>query len=94
MTRESTAGVSAPEHHVSTQAQVVDQQDDDSRTRRLVSRDMSVVPFRAWLERDVRVKPLKDSRLSDDWLPCAMNALLCLSPDASWKNTIQRQILR
>ena len=64
MTRESAAGVSAPEHHVSTQAHrlTTSRMMTEDRTRRLVLRDRSVVPFRAWLERDVRVKPPKKSQ--------------------------------
>ena len=65
------------------------------RTHQLVSHDVSAVSFRAWLERDARVEPPKDSRLSDDWLRYVMKAfLLLLSPDASWKSAIPRRILR
>ena len=49
------------------------------RTHQLVSYDVSAVSLRTWLERDVRVKPPKDSRLSDDWLRCVMEAFLLLS---------------
>ena len=53
------------------------------RTHQLVSYDVSAVSFHAWLERDARVKPPKDFRLSDDWLRDVINAFLLLSPDAS-----------
>ena len=65
------------------------------RSRQLVSYDdVPVVSFRAWLERDVRVKPPKDFRLSDDWLRYVMKAFLLLSLDASRKSAILRRILR
>ena len=64
------------------------------RTRQLVSYDVSAVSFRAWLRRDVLVKPPKDFRLSDDWLRCVMKAFLLLSPDSSRKSAILRRILR
>ena len=80
VTRDNTAGVSAPEHYVSARAC---RMMSYGRTRQLVSYDVSAVSFRAWLERDVRVKPPKDFRLSDDWLRDVMKAFLLLSPDAS-----------
>ena len=64
------------------------------RTRQLASCDVSAVSFRAWLERDVRVKPPKVFRLSVDWLRYVMKAYLLLSPDASRKSAILRRILR
>ena len=45
-------------------------------------------------ERDVRVKPPKDFRLSDDWLRCVMKAFLLLSPGTSRERAILRRILR
>ena len=63
------------------------------RTRQLVSHDVSAVSFRAWLERDARVKPPEDFRLSDDWLRSVMKAFLLLSPDASRKSAILRRNL-
>ena len=80
MTRVNTAGVSAPEHYVSARACSTML---TGRTHQLVSYDVSAVSFRAWLERDVRVKPPKDFRLSDDWLRYVMKVFLLLSPDAS-----------
>ena len=90
-TRDNTAGVSAPEHYVSARAC---RMMSKGRTHQLVSYDVSAVSFRAWLERDARVKPPKDFRLSDDWLRYVMKALVLLSPDASWKSAILRRILR
>ena len=58
------------------------------RTHELVSHDVSAASFRAWLERDARVKPPKDFRLSDDWLRYVMKASLLLSPDASRKRSL------
>ena len=52
------------------------------RTHQLVSYDVSAVSFRAWLERDARVKPPKGVRLSDDWLRYVMKAFRLLSSDA------------
>ena len=60
MTRDNTAGVSAPEHYASARACRMMLK---IRTHQLVSYDVSAVSFRAWLERDARVKPSKDS----DW---------------------------
>ena len=91
MTRDNTAGVSAPERFVSARAC---RTKSKGRTRQLVSYDVSAVSFRAWLERHVRVKPPKDFRLSDDWLRFVMKAFLLLSPDASRKNAIPRRNLR
>ena len=91
VTRGGTVGVSAPEHHVSARAcRMVSM----GPSRQLVSYDVSAVSFRAWLERDARVKPPKDFRLSDDWLRYVMKAFLLLSPDASQKSAILRRILR
>ena len=75
MTRDNTAGVSALELYVSARAC---RMMSKGRTRQLVSYDVSAVSFRAWLERDVRVKPPKDFRLSDDWLRYVMKAFLLL----------------
>ena len=90
-TRDNTVGVSAPERYVSAQACRMMMED---RAHQLVSYDVSAVSFRAWLERDARVKPPKDFRLSDDWPRCAMKAFLLLSPDASRKSAILRRDLR
>ena len=62
VTRDDTAGVSAPEHYVSARAS---RMMSKGRTYQLVSYDVSAVSFRAWLGRDARVKPPKDFRLSD-----------------------------
>ena len=91
VTRDNTAGVSALEHYVSARECIMM---SGSRTRQLVPCDVSAVSFRAWLERDVRVKPPRDFRLNDDWLRYVMKALLLLSPDASQKSAILRRILR
>ena len=76
-TRDNTV---APERYVSAQACRMMLED---RTHQLVPYDVSPVSFRTWLERDVRVKPPKDFRLSDDWLRCVMKAFLLLSPGTS-----------
>ena len=89
-TRDNTTGVSAPEHYVSARACRMMSKD---RTQQLVSYDVSAVSFRTWLERDVRVKPPKDFRLSDDWLGCVTKAFL-LSPGTSRERAILRRILR
>ena len=91
LTRENTAGVSAPEHYVSARAC---RMMSKGRTRQLVSYHVLAVSFRAWLERDARVKPPKDFRLSDDWLRYVMKAFLFLSPDASRRSAIFRRNLR
>ena len=91
VTRDNTAGVSAPEHYVSARACRMMLK---GRTHQLVSYDVSTVSFRAWLERDVRVKPPKDFRLSDDWLRYVMKAFLLLSPDPSRKSAILRRNLQ
>ena len=91
MTRDNTAGVSAPEHYVSARSC---RMMFNGRTHQFVSYDVLVVSFCAWLERDARVKPPKDFRLSDDWLRYVMKAFLLLSPDASRKSAILRRILR
>ena len=44
--------------------------------------------------RDVRVKPPKDFRLSDDWLRYVMKAFLLLSLSGSRESAILRRILR
>ena len=90
-TRDNTVGVSAPERYVSAQACRMML---EGRTHQLVSYDVSAVSFRAWLERDARVKPTKDFRLSDDWLRYVMKALLLLSPGTSRERAILRRILR
>ena len=63
-TRDNTAGGSAPEHCVNARAC---RMMSKGRTHQLVSYDVSAMSFRTWLERDVRVKPPKIFRLSDDW---------------------------
>ena len=88
VTRDDTAGVSALEHFVSARACRMILM---GRTHQLVSYDVSAVSFRVWLERDARVKPPKDFRLSDDWLWHVMKAFLLLSPDASRKSAILRR---
>ena len=87
----NTVGVSAPERYVSAQACRMML---EGRTHQPVSYDVSAVSFRAWLERDVRVKPPKDFRLSDDWLRYVMKAFLLLSPGASRESANLRRILR
>ena len=89
--RDNTAGMSALDNNVS--ARVCRMMSKD-RTRQLVSCDVSAVSFRAWLERDVRVKPPKDFRLSADWLRYVLKAFLLLSTDASRKSAILKRILR
>ena len=84
--RDNTAGVSAPEHYVSARACRMMLK---GRTHQLVSYDVS-----AWPERDARVKPPKDSSLSDDWLRYVMKTFLLLSPDASRESAILRRIFR
>ena len=59
---DNTAGVSAPEHHVSARAC---RMMSKGHTCQLVSYNVSAVSFRAWLEREVRVKPPKDFGLND-----------------------------
>ena len=61
MTRDTTAGVSAPEHYVSARACRMMLK---GRTQQLVSYDVSAVSFRARIERDARVKLPKDFRLA------------------------------
>ena len=64
------------------------------RTHQLVSHDVPAVSFRTWLERDVRVKPPKDFRLSDDWLRSVVKAFLLPSPGTNRERASLRQILR
>ena len=73
MTRDNTAGVSAPEHHEIARACRMMLK---GRTRQLVSNDVSALSFRGLLERGVRVQPPNDFRLSDDWLRYVMKAFL------------------
>ena len=90
-TRDNTAGVSAHEHYVSARAC---RMMSKGRTHQLMLFDVSAMSFGTWLERDVRVKPPKDFRLSDDWLRCVMKAFLPLSPGTSRERAILRRILR
>ena len=63
VTRDTTAGVSAPEHYVSARACRMMLK---GRTQQLVSYDVSAVSFRAWIGRDARVKLPKDFRLASE----------------------------
>ena len=85
VTRDNTAGVSAPEHHEIARACRMILK---GRTRQHVSYDVSAVFLRAWLKRDVWVKPRKDFRLTDDWLRYVMKTFLLLSPGASRESAI------
>ena len=77
---EFADGVFAPEHHAGTPPTwalklVISRMMSKSRTRQLVSHDVSVAFFHAWLERGVWVKPPKDLKLNDDWLWYVVKAL-------------------